>query len=217
MNYVSQVINKFLVSGREILFEVQANFFSNTCNWSRGLLERHKPGDQMDLVKQLPQEIVIHLILPRLDYTSWVQAACVCRAWWDLFRLVVPPPTEIPWLWLSDPEYKPRLPLPTFHLHLPTPPLSTSTRRAGWQRQGLVPPIPVLCKSFTLTRPTMQHHLLQPLYRQHPTTTTSPKTKATPNPCLPYLPPIRFEQLCLYRCDSQCCRHRPYLWSWEEP
>lgn len=59
----------------------------------------------MDLVKQLPQELVIHLILSRLDYTSWVRAACVCRAWRDLFRQVVPPPPEIPWLWLSDSEY----------------------------------------------------------------------------------------------------------------
>lgn len=105
MNYLSGVINKFLVSGRETLFAVQANFFSNRCNWSRGLLERHKPGDQWIWWSNCLKRLWSTSSCLAFDYTSWVQAACVCRAWRDLFRLVVPPPTEIPWLWLSDPEY----------------------------------------------------------------------------------------------------------------
>lgn len=72
----------------------------------------------MDLVKQLPQDIVIHHIFPRLDYTSWVRAAGVCRAWRDLSLQLVPPPPDIPWMWLSDKQYN------HFFLSFPSTPTS---------------------------------------------------------------------------------------------
>lgn len=75
----------------------------------------------MDLVKQPPQDIVIHCIFPRLDYASWVRAAGVGveRPLPAASTASARHPMDV----ALRPTIQSYLPLLPFHPHIP--PLST--------------------------------------------------------------------------------------------
>lgn len=54
----------------------------------------------MDFLHNLPQDIVLHHIFPRFNFSTWARAAAVCSRWMQL-ALLAGPPLDLPWLWIT--------------------------------------------------------------------------------------------------------------------